>query len=94
MARTQSDDARSDRIELRASPGEKALLLRAATLEHLDLTSFVMRAALPKAEHVVAAAENVELSVRDSLRVLDLLENPPAPSARLVAAARARLKRA
>ena len=93
MTRAQ-DDTRSDRIELRASPAEKALLLRAATLERLDLTSFVMRAALPNAERVVTAAEKVELSERDSLRVLDLLENPPAPSPRLVAAARARLKRA
>jgi uncharacterized protein (DUF1778 family) len=93
MARPQ-DDARTDRIELRASPAEKALLMRAATLQRLDLTSFVMRAALPKAERVVTAAEKVDLSERDSLRVLDLLENPPAPSPRLLAAGRARLKRA
>lgn len=93
MTRSQPDGTRSDRIELRASTSEKALLLRAATLERLDLTSFVMRAALPKAERVVAAAENVELTERDSLRVLDLLENPPAPSPRLIAAARGRLKR-
>ena len=94
MSRPHTDSARSNRIELRASPSEKALLLRAATLERLDLTSFVMRAALPKAERVVAAAENVELTEHDSLRVLDLLENPPVPSPRLLAAARGRLKRA
>ena len=93
MARPQHDQARSDRIELRASPSEKALLLRAATLERLDLTSFVMRAALPNAERIVAAAEQVDLTEQDSLRVLDLLENPPAPSPKLVAAARRPLKR-
>jgi uncharacterized protein (DUF1778 family) len=93
MARRQIDDMRSDRIELRASPSEKALLLRAAILERLDVTTFVMRAALPKAENVVAAAEKVELTERDSLHVLDLLENPPQPSRRLLAVARNRLKR-
>ena len=61
MARSQSDDARSDRIELRASTGEKALLLRAATLERLDLTiSSCGRPAEGGAR--VAAAENVELT--------------------------------
>ena len=34
-------------------------------------------------------AEEVSLSERDSLRVLDALENPPAPNAKLLAAARA-----
>ena len=94
MARPPSDNPRTERIELRAAPAEKALLLRAAALERLDVTSFVMRAALPQAENVIAAAETIELSERDSLRVLALLENPPPPSPRLVAAARARLERA
>lgn len=94
MPRSSSDSLRTERIELRAAPAEKALLLRAASLERLDVTSFVMRAALPQAERVVAAAETVELSERDSLRVLELLENPPPPSPRLIAAAQARLKRA
>lgn len=91
---TTPSDPRSERIELRASLTEKALLTRAAALERLDVTSFVLRAVLPRAESVVAAAEQVALSPRDSLRVLELLENPPPPPARLVAAAKARLERA
>lgn len=94
MARPPSDIPRTERIELRAAPAEKALLTRAAALEGLDVSKFVMRAALPQAESVVAAAETIELSERDSLRVLELLENPPPPSPRLVAAAQARLERA
>ena len=35
----------------------------------------------------VDQAKVVSLSERDSLRALDLLENPPAPNARLMAAA-------
>ena len=40
------------------------------------------------ARTVVDQAQVVKLSERDSLRVLELLENPPAPSVRLMAAAR------
>ena len=37
----------------------------------------------------IAHAETLKLSERDSLRVLDLLENPPVPPERLVRAAKA-----
>jgi uncharacterized protein (DUF1778 family) len=44
---------------------------------------------LRAAKAVIAEADRVRLSARDSLRVLDLLENPPKPNARLLAAAKA-----
>ena len=77
------------RIELRLKPEDKAVLARAAALERLDLTSFILRAALPRAQEVIADSEKLRLSERDTLRVLDLLENPPEPSARLIRAAKA-----
>jgi uncharacterized protein (DUF1778 family) len=77
------------RVELRLKPEDKAVLARAAALERLDLTSFILRAALPQAQTVISEAETLRLSERDSLHVLDLLENPPEPSARLVRAAKA-----
>nr|WP_231711227.1 DUF1778 domain-containing protein [Xanthobacter dioxanivorans] len=91
MAQTQS--SRDDRIELRTTRDEKRLLTAAAAHERLDLTSFIMRAALPAARDVVENAERISLSERDSLRVLDLLENPPAPTPALLAAARRRIAR-
>ena len=39
------------------------------------------------ARPAVDQAKRVSLAERDSLRALELLENPPAPSARLMAAA-------
>ena len=81
---------RSDRIELRATPEEKDLLARAAAYERLDLTAFVMRAALPAAQSIVEQAERISLSERDTKRVLDLLEEPPEPTEKLIQAARAR----
>src|SRR5208282_1565652 len=69
------------------------LLLRAVALDHTDLTDFVIRNALRAARAVIEKADHLQVSERDSLRVLALLENPPAPNARLLAAARALPKR-
>ena len=53
------------------------------------VTGYILGAALPKAKADIAEAERVMLSERDSLRVLALLENPPAAPDRLVRAAKA-----
>lgn len=79
---------RNDRIELRTTTAEKRLLAAAAAHERLDVTSFVMRAALPAARRIVDRAERIVLSDRDAERVLKLLDKPPKPTKVLVAAAR------
>lgn len=86
--------AREDRIELRATKEEKRLLAAAAAYERSDLTSFIMRNVLPAARDAVDRAERIVLSERDTLRVLELLENPPEPTPALLAAARRRAARA
>jgi len=53
------------------------------------LTGYILGAALPKAQADIAEAERLKLTERDSLRVLDLLENPPAAPEHLVRAAKA-----
>ena len=84
MPRAAVDD--NKRMNLRVTPEAKAKLVRAAVLRQTDLTDFVTQTALREADAVIAAAEVVPLSERDSLRVLALLDNPPAPNARLRAA--------
>jgi uncharacterized protein (DUF1778 family) len=79
----------NDRISLRVRTEDKAMLLRAVALVHSDLTAFILQHTLPAAKAVIKEAEHVQLSERDSLRVLELLENPPAPNAKLRAAAKA-----
>ena len=91
MARTAVK--RTDRIELRATREEKRLLAAAAAHERLDVTGFILRSALPVARDVLDRAERIVLSERDSVRVLDLLENPPEPTPALLAAARRRAAR-
>ena len=84
---------REERIELRATREEKRPLTAAAAHERLDLTSFVMRNALPAARAVMEQAERIVLSRRDSERVLALLEAPPEPTPALMEAARRRSAR-
>ncbi len=50
---------------------------------------FAFKPSLRDVKAVTTESEKLRLSERDSLRVLDLLENPPAPPARLVRAAKA-----
>ena len=85
MPRVAVED--NSRMSLRIRAEDKAILLRAVALKHTDLTEFVLRHALEAAKTVIEEADRVQLSERDSLRVLALLEHPPAPSARLLAAA-------
>ncbi|MGA2143592.1 MAG: DUF1778 domain-containing protein [Bryobacteraceae bacterium] len=79
----------NSRMSLRIPAEEKAILLRAAALRRTDLTDFVRQCSLSAARAVIREAERLDLSERDSRRVLALLENPPKPNAKLLAAARA-----
>jgi uncharacterized protein (DUF1778 family) len=83
----------NDRMSMRVPAEEKAMLLRAAALKNTDLTDFVLQHALRGARAVIEEAEHIVLSERDSLRVLDALENPPRPNVKLRAAARALTKK-
>lgn len=87
MARAALDD--TDRMNIRVKPEVKARLMRAAALRHTDLTSFVTQSALREAETVIAEAAAIKTSERDFARVLELLDRPPSPNARLKAAAKA-----
>src|ERR1039457_6100553 len=62
----------NSRMSLRIRAEEKALLLRAVALNHTDLTDFVIRHALRAAKTVIEEADHVQLSARDSVRVLEL----------------------
>ena len=85
----RSAPTRDGRLELRATKEEKRLLAAAAAYERLDVTTFIMRQVLPAAQQVIERNERIVLSGRDTARVLELLENPPKPTAALLAAARA-----
>lgn len=77
----------NNRMSLRIASEDKSLLLRAATLQQTNLTEFVVRTVVEAAREVIEKNERIELSERDSLHVLQLLEAPPAPNEKLMAAA-------
>jgi uncharacterized protein (DUF1778 family) len=87
MPRAAVDD--NNRVALRVRPADKALIMRAVALEQTDMTTFILRTALREAQSVIEEHERVKLTQRDSLLVMELLEHPPAPNAKLRKAARA-----
>ncbi len=86
MPRVAIDD--NKRMNLRVRPEQKATLMRAAALRNTALTDFVLQIALREAKSVIEEAEHVTLSERDTRLWLDLLDNPPKPNRRLIAAIR------
>lgn len=79
----------SERMAQRIRPEDKRTIMRAATLRQMDLSEFVVTSSLAAAREVIAQEKHVQLSERDSLRVLELLENPPQPTQHMLAALRA-----
>ena len=87
MSRAPADD--TNRVVLRLRSADKAVITRAVAIDQTSMTSFILRTALREARSVIDEHERVKLSERGSRRVMRLLENPPAPNAKLRKAARA-----
>jgi uncharacterized protein (DUF1778 family) len=71
------------RLEARLPADIHALLKRAAEIQGLTLTDFVIAAARDAARRAVEEAEILRLSVEDQRMVADALLHPPAPKAAL-----------
>ncbi|HBW2561879.1 TPA: DUF1778 domain-containing protein, partial [Salmonella enterica subsp. enterica] len=59
----------------------------AAAIQQTNLTDFVVSNVLPVAQKIVDAAERVYLTERDTQMIMEILDNPPAPNEKLLAAA-------
>ena len=80
--------AKLERFEARIRPEEKRSLERAAELSGRSLTDFVMGAARSAALETIQRYEGITLTdARDREAFVSAMLNPPAPSARLRAAA-------
>jgi uncharacterized protein (DUF1778 family) len=77
----------NERLSIRIPSADKSLLMRAAALQGTNLTEFITRTAVSAAQKLIDLNERTELTERDSMLVLRLLEDPPAPNAKLIAAA-------
>lgn len=79
-------DNKTERYQIRIPPAQKAMIARAAALSHKDMADFILDKVVPEAQAVIDAAEVMKVSNRDFTRILDLLEHPPKPNAKLQAA--------
>jgi uncharacterized protein (DUF1778 family) len=80
--------AATDRLEMRLPSEEKGLLARAAQIEGVKLSQFVLAPALKRARKVIAEAEQVPTTAKGYNDVLDALAKPPKPTKALIAAMR------
>jgi uncharacterized protein (DUF1778 family) len=85
--------SKSERLEARVSIDQKDLLTRAAEMQGVSLTDFVLSAAYQAAVRVVSEHEIISLTERNRQVFMAALSNPPEPNKALKRAAR-RYKRA
>lgn len=77
---------KQDRIGARVPHEVYETLCRAAELTGATVNQFLVQAALKEAHEVIEREEVIRLSPRDWNWLLDLMENPAEPNARLKAA--------
>jgi len=71
---------RQARMELRTTDSMKELLVKAASLDGMDLTAFVLVSAIEKARQVVKDHANINLSNQGQLNLVQALMNPSQPT--------------
>lgn len=78
----------TDRLDSRMLPDDRRMLARAAQLEGVTLSQFVLAPALERARKVIAEAEQLAVTSKAYQDVLDALANRPQPTAALILAMR------
>ena len=87
-APTKNHRAAKNRLEARVDPELKELFQRAADLQGLTLSDFLISSLRDSALRTLHEHEVLRLSRRDSMAFAAALLSPPAPNAKLKAAAR------
>ena len=78
--------AKQDRIGARVPHEVYETVCRAADLTGATVNQFLVQAALKEAQEVIERQEVIRLSPREWSWLLNLMENPPKPNAKLKAA--------
>jgi uncharacterized protein (DUF1778 family) len=84
---------KTDRVEMRVSPEQRDRIERAAALSGASMSSFVVAAAVRRADEVISEHASTVVPVDYFDKLLAALNEPAEPSPRLQAAARAAQKR-
>lgn len=84
---TAADEPKSARLEARTQPLVKEVIARAAALNGVDTSSFIVNAAYKAAQSTIAAHKITVLeSEADREAFFSALDNPPSPTRRLAEA--------
>ncbi len=75
-----------NQISIHTTSQEQEDLQMAADMVGAEIREFVVQAALEKAKQVIAAESPLVLTRRESLRLLELIENPPPRNERFLQA--------
>ena len=86
MAVDAQQDVRSERIQARATKQAKDTLERAAAVQGVSLSDFLISTGLEKAMVTLQSHELLQLGADDSRLFAEALLNPPEPSEALRAA--------
>lgn len=76
MANSGSTRVRAERLELRITAGQKALLEHAAALQGRSITDFVLASVQEAASRAVDDHQRLTLSVRDARAFVEALVSP------------------
>lgn len=87
---TDSKSIKNARVELKTSSDLKDVLREAATAAGLDLSAFILNAALERAESVLENQRRRQLSEQSWQQMNQLLSEPAAPTLALTALMRRR----
>ncbi|WJJ93291.1 DUF1778 domain-containing protein [Neopusillimonas aromaticivorans] len=68
------------RMELKTTKEAKELLSKAALLDGVDVSSFMLASAMEKARAVLRDHGSIQLSAEGQVRLAHLLQDPPAPT--------------
>jgi uncharacterized protein (DUF1778 family) len=81
-------DSKSERLEARVSSVQKRLIQKAADLQGVSMTDFMITYLQEAAERVIQHHQMLQLSIEDSQLLVDALLSPPEPNEALLKAAK------
>ena len=68
---------KEERLHIRTSPSQKALLARAAQRRHLNVSQFVLQVSLSEAERILKEETTIAVSAEEYEWLMEKLEEPP-----------------
>jgi uncharacterized protein (DUF1778 family) len=86
----QTATKHESRLSIRANPSQKAILSRAATANHMNVSQFVLGASLREAEQMINDETSIMLSAEEYTRLAEIIDaaTPASPKPRLQEAMR------